>query len=294
MNIPAAYMLIIVIWTTTPLGIKWSGIETGYEFGVAARMLIGFTVLWLISRVLKLKFPFDAHARRVYIVSGLSLFMAMSLVYWSAQFIPSGWISVVFGLSPLFTSVFAAFILGSDSFAGGRLAGMLLGLAGLSMVFVEGMSISQAAWIGVTAATLAAMSQSLGAVMLKKLNTQIHALSVTMGGLLVALPLFVINALIAGIPEHVSTRAMSAIVYLALFGTSLGFPLYFYVLKNLSPERVALIALITPVTALLLGASLNGELITIQVWMGAAMVITGLAVYEYGHHVQWLWVKIKR
>ena len=41
MSVPAAFLTIILIWSTTPLGIKWSSAGVGYEFGVAARMTIG-------------------------------------------------------------------------------------------------------------------------------------------------------------------------------------------------------------------------------------------------------------
>ena len=71
------------------------------------------------------------------------------------------------------------------------------------------------------------------------------------------------NCIVAGTwPETIPIKSALSIVYLALVGSALGFPLYFYLLKKLSPERVAIITLITPITALLLGAFLNGEIIT--------------------------------
>jgi len=44
-----------------------------------------------------------------------------------------------------------------------------------------------------------------------------------------------------------------AIVYLAVFGSALGFVLYYYVLRNVQATRVTFITLITPVIALILG-----------------------------------------
>ena len=55
------------------------------------------------------------------------------------------------------------------------------------------------------------------------------------------------------------------------------------VLKHLSAARVALITLVTPVTALLLGAGLNGETVSSRVWIGTGLILLGLATYEYGH-----------
>jgi len=285
-SVPAAYLAVIIIWSTTPLAIQWSGAGVGYEFGVAARMVIGLLALLLIVRMMGLALPWDVHARRVYLVSGLSIFIAMSLVYWSAQYIPSGWISVIFGLSPIITSSLATLILNENNLSGGRITGMLLGLLGLVIVFAEGLSLAGAAWMGVAGITAGTMSQSLGAVLLQKLKTDIPAISITAGSLIVATPLFILNfALMQSWPQDISTRTLLSIVYLAILGSAVGFPLYFYLLKKLNAERVAVIALITPVTALLVGALLNDEVISNRVWLGTSLIIAGLAVYEYGKHL---------
>ena len=287
MSVPAAYLTVILIWSTTPLAIQWSSIGVGYEFGVAARMTIGLLALLMILRLRRIPLPWNRHARTVYLVSGISLFLAMSLVYWSAQFIPSGWISVIFGLSPLITSALATVILHENNVTAGRLTGMLLGLAGLAVVFVEGLTLTAAAWLGVVGMTVGTLVHSLGAVLLQKLRTNIPALAITTGSLIVATPAFVLNfVLMQNWPEHIGTTTILSIVYLALLGSTLGFPLYFYLLKKLNAERVALIALITPVSALVVGAVLNNETISTRVWLGTTLILSGLAIYEYGKHLQ--------
>jgi drug/metabolite transporter (DMT)-like permease len=234
----------------------------------------------------RLALPWNRHARHVYLVGGVSMFIAMSFVYWSAQFIPSGWISVIFGLSPIITSVLATAILRENNVTAGRMIGMLLGLAGLMVVFAEGFTVAEATWLGVAGVTIGATIQSLGAVLLQKLKTDLPAISITAGSLVVATPLFVLNfAFMQDWPDQIGTATMLSIIYLAIMGSAVGFPLYFYLLKNLKVERVALIALITPVTALLVGALLNDEVITLRVWLGTAMIIGGLAIYEYGKYL---------
>ena len=282
MSVPIAYITIIVIWSTTPLGIKWSGEGVGYEFGVAARMLIGLAVLLLYMRVRKVKLTWDHQSRQVYLTGGLSMFLAMASVYWSAQYIPSGWISVIFGISPIMTGLLAIAILNQASFSEGRLAGMLIGLSGLCVIFLEGMNLREAAWLGVLGVIFSATAQPAGAVILKKLQPSIPALAITSGSLIVATPLFILNWLMFGpsLPAQVQTHTFAAIAYLAIAGTGIGFPLYFYVLKHLSAGHVSLITLITPVTALLLGTWFNGEIITGRVWLGTLLIMLGLLVHE--------------
>ena len=286
MSVPISYISVILIWSTTPLAIQWSGDDVGFQFGVAARMLVGLAALLVVLHVMKISFPWHNKARRIYLISGLTLYVAMSFVYWSAQHIPSGWISVVFGLSPIITSVMASLILKDSTLSGMRLTGMTIGFIGLSVVFIEGISISTAAILGVTGTVISAASQSLGAVLIKQQKPDFHPIAITAGSIVVSLPMFLLNCLLmTEWPETIPVKAGLSILYLALLGSAIGFPLYFYLLKKLTPERVAIITLITPITALLLGAVFNGEIISSKVWTGTVLIITGLAIYEYGKYL---------
>jgi len=247
---------------------------------------IGLLALVALLRLLKIEFPWHAKARRIYLISGISLYVAMSFVYWAAQHIPSGWISVVFGFSPILTSVMASLILKDQHLSGTRLLGMLTGFIGLIIIFFEGVSISTMAMLGIAATVLSATSQSLGSVLLKQQQPDFHPIAITAGAITIALPLFMMNLLYAGgLPETIPMKSALSILYLGLVGSAIGFPVYFYLLKRLSPERVAIVTLITPVTALLLGSLLNGEHISSKVWLGTALILVGLAIYEYGKYL---------
>ena len=286
MSVPASYIAVIVIWSTTPLAIQWSGEEVGYQFGVAARMVIGLALLLMIIWVRRLPLPFDKNARTVYLLGGIPLFIAMSNVYWSARFIPSGWISVIFGLTPIVTSLLAVGLLNEQAFAGGKWLGMVFGLAGLIFVFHESIGFSGKAWMGVAGILVSVIAHSVSAVLLKRVQPTMSALSITAGCLLVATPLYLANMFYgAGLPVSIPKRSLYSILYLAIVGTAIGFPLYFYLLTKLNAGRLALITLITPVTALLLGAWLNNEVISFNVWIGTACIIIGLWLYEFGQRL---------
>jgi len=285
-SVPISYLSVILIWSTTPLAIQWSGNDVGFQFGVAARMLIGLFALLILLRVLNIDFPWHAKARRIYFISGISLYIAMSFVYWGAQHIPSGWISVVFGLSPIITSLVAALILKNSHLSSTRLLGMLIGLFGLVVVFFEGLSISIYAMLGIAACVVAASAQSIGSVLLKKQQPDFHPMAITTGTITIAMPLFLLNCVASGgWPETIPMKSALSIIYLGIIGSAIGFPLYFYLLQKLTPERVAIITLITPITALLLGSFLNDESISSQVWLGTTLILTGLAIYEYGKYL---------
>ena len=285
MSVPAAYLGVIIIWSTTPLAIKWSGEEVGFLFGVASRMLIGAAVCSLIMLLLARKLPWDRAARQTYLAAGLGLYGAMMSVYWGAQYIPSGLISVLFGLTPIVTGVIAAFWLHERSLTINKLSGVLLGIVGLVIIFGTGIDLKEGAVYGIAAVLLSVVLHSISAVWVKAIDAQLPALEVTNGGLLIAAPLYLGTWLLFGYdwPVNIPLRTALSISYLAVFGSVLGFIMYFYVLKYIDASRVALITLITPVSALLLGQLLNNELIQPVVWLGTCCILLGMSIYQWGH-----------
>lgn len=284
MSIPAAYVGVILIWSTTPLAIQWSAQGAGFSFAVMARMLIGLAICLLLLRARRIPFPFTAAARQLYAISGLSLFASMLLTYWGALHIPSGLISVIFGLSPLVTGVFAALWLSERTFTPTRLAGLGLALAGLWLIFGQPWPGDSQATAGIAAVVAGMVMQALGLVWIKRLNLRASSLAITTGSLGVAAPCFVLAWLLSDSvqpPSATTLRAGAAIVYLGILGSVVGFTLYYFVIKHLNAGRVALITLITPVSALLLGQALNHEWIPGSGWAGIALIGAGLLLYEW-------------
>lgn len=283
MSVPVAYLAIVLIWSTTPLAIQWSTQGTGFAFAVLARMLIGTVVAALLVLVWRIRFPLHARARRAYLVGGVGLFGAMALTYWGARYVNSGLVSVLFGLSPLMAGVLAAVWLGEKSLTRAKVAGTLLGAGGLAVIFVHGSALGgEHALAGLAALLAAVFIYSGSLVSLKRIGDDSPPLATTVGSLTVSLPLFALVWLMSDgrLPEAMPARSGAAIAYLGVFGSVIGFALYYYVIKHLDTGKVALITLITPVLALLLGNVLNGEAIGLRLWAGTSLILLGLTVHQ--------------
>jgi len=283
-SVPAAYITVIIIWSTTPLAIKWSGDEVGFLFGITSRMVLGVVVALMVAGLFKIKLPMHTKARSTYLAAGLGLFVAMLSVYWASRFIPSGWIAVLFGLAPMVTGVMASVWLAENALTPARITGMLLGTGGLAVMFTGSEALGPDAVLGIAGMLLSVTAYSASAVAIKRIGADVSGFATTTGGLLVAVPLLLLVYLFAGetLPATVPLRAAWSIVYLGLVGSVLGFALYYYVLKHVEATRVALITLLTPVVALLIGNRLNGEIIQAEAWLGTAAILSGLLIYEYG------------
>ncbi len=288
-RISTAYLGVIAVWSTTPLGIQWSTLGSSFAFAVMSRMVIGLVICVAVLRYARMALPQDGNARKLYAVSGLSMFAAMLCTYWGAQHIPSGLISVIFGLSPLATGVFATLWLRTHELTLLRIVGLALSLAGLWIIFGQPWPGDSHATVGILAVLLGMTMQALGLVWIKRIGLErtqapLTSLAITTGSLIVATPLFVLAWLGAdsgALPDAMTPRTAAAIVYLGVFGSVVGFTLYYYVIQHLDAGRVALITLITPVTALLLGQTLNQESIPARGWLGIALIGLGLGCYEW-------------
>jgi len=159
---------------------------------------------------------------------------------------------------------------------------MLLGLAGLVLVFSGGLHLGDGAPMGLVILLIAVVLQSLGLVWIKKVGDDSSPLATTLGTLMVALPLFFSAwwLLDGHWPAAMPGRAIAAILYLGMFGSVLGFMLYFYMIKHMETGHIALMMLITPVIALLLGHGFNHEEVVPQVWVGTTSILLGLCLHR--------------
>lgn len=296
MSIAAAYTGVVFIWASTPLAIQWSLVGDEFLFGVGSRIVLGAMVCLALMGLLGMRLPVHGRALRAYLAGAVAIYGAMMCVYWGARYVPSGLVSVLFGLTPVFTGVMAMLWLGERGFGPARALGLGLGLGGLVLVFggssMPGLDArigndGEAQWrvmAGMGAVLLSALLHALSTVWVKRIDAGLSAMAMTGGSLAVSAPLYVLTWwLVDGHwPAEVPPRAGLAIVYLGLFGSVLGFVLFYYVLHRVEAGRVALITLISPVLALIAGQQLNGENLTWQVWGGSGLILSGLLAYQRG------------
>ncbi len=281
-KIPLAFTLLVMIWTTTPLAIKWSSDGVGFLFAVNARMVLGLITAWLLLRGLNLPFPWHAQARQTYLAGALGIYVAMMLVYWSAQFIPSGWVAVIFGLLPIITGLLAHVFLKENTLIPAKIAGSFMGLAGLIVIFWTDQSLDRLSLLALFGVLMATVVHAISSVWLKAVNASIPPLAITTGSLLYSVPAYLLTWLLLDghLPQSFPVKSVIAIVYLGLIGSVMGFALYFYVLKSVGASRVSLVTLITPLGSLALGYAVNDEALTQQIVSGAALILVGLYLYQ--------------
>ncbi|WP_036229092.1 DMT family transporter [Marinobacterium jannaschii] len=288
MSVQAAYVAVLLIWSTTPLGLAWSAESLGSALAGLGRMALALPLALLLMRAMGLRLPWHRKAVHSYLASVVMLFGAMYSGYVASQYIPSGLLSLIWGLSPLLSGLVAIPLLGERSMTPARLVALLIALAGLAVVMADDLVLGEEGIFGVTLVLCAVSIYSVSNVLVKKIDAGIHPLAQTTGALLFAQPLYLIAFWLEGgeIPQvALDDRGLWAMIYLAVFGSIIGFLSFFYLLKRLSATTLNLVTLVCPVFALALGNLVNQELLSFNLLAGALLVISGLACYFWGDRV---------
>lgn len=274
-----AWLAVVAIWTTTPLAIKWTAEGLGPIEGIAGRTLIGSAIFLLAFLTPWLRFDHRPETWRAGgIVAGFA-FVSMLLLYAGAPSVPSGLMSVVYGATPLITALLAAFVWRSERLTAAKAAGVLLGLGGIALIFGDGASLGPGAPLGLALLAASMVLNCLNMLILKRVAADLPVLSFTAVSVWLNAPALVLAwwLLDGELPAAFATRDLIAVAWLGVMGTVIGFICFYYALKHMPASRVALIMVITPITALLLGHLANGERLPPSTWMGSLLVLAGIA-----------------
>lgn len=287
MKVASVYLSVVLIWSTTPLFIRLSVDSLDYIQASAIRMWLSLGLCFVMLRLLSIEFRFTRETVYRYFVGALAVSGAMLCVYWSAQSLPSGLIAVVWGLSPLVVSVYCLVLIPQTRLSMLQVLSMLLAVFGLYTIFAQGVTIGAHLVAALLVLLLGVNFHSISSVLLQRLTIfkpeqSMHPLEQTTGALLLSAPIYGVMwwCLSGPLPQEVSATSIWAIVYLATLGSVAGFIGYYFLLNHLTASSVALITIITPVLALLLGAYVAGEALHGRTWIGAGFILLALVLYH--------------
>jgi drug/metabolite transporter (DMT)-like permease len=276
------YGSLVIIWSST-----WVAIKIGLEdlpplLGAGIRFALAGVGLLVIARVMGR--PLKTDARLAAVLALLPFAAAYGLIYWGEQYVPSGLAAVLFGVMPLYSAVLASVALAGEPLRARLLAGIAVALAGLSLAFGESLELGHSRWALAAAFACAAapLAAAIGNVAIKRRGGGLDAIvlngwAMLAGGAL----LLVVSAAAEAWEVRWSSEAIGSIAYLALIGSAVPFVGLTILLRELPAVTVSYITLLLPFGALVFGAALYDERITLPAFGGAALVASGLLVAQW-------------
>ncbi len=279
----AALAIVYVVWGSTYLGIRVV-VETmppflsaGARF-VTAGLILAAIVAWLQG-------PSALRATRAQLgsaaVVGLLLLLGGNgLVVLAETAVPSGLAALLVAVVPAWVVVLRR--ASGERPGPGAYGGVLLGLAGLAVLTLPGLSGDVRLW-GVLTVVAATVLWSVGSFSSSRIPMPANpfatsAYEMVAGGL---------GCLLVGLGRgeqrgfllaEVSGRSWTALAYLVVFGSLIAFTAYAWLLHSAPLSLVATYAYVNPVVAVLLGSLVLGERLTWPIAVGGAVVVAGVCL----------------
>lgn len=277
------WLILCGIWGSTWLFIK-IGLADLPPFTFAAiRFVLASAILLSLVLVRRARWPRTRSAWVLIAVVGLLQFtLNYGLVFWGEQHISSGLAAVLQSTFPVFGLVIAHFYLPQERMTPGRVMGVLLGVFGVAVIFSDQLSIAgQMALLGSLALVLSAFFGSFGNVLVKKYGAKIDPQIMAAGQMVCGfVPLLAVGISTEGNPLkfHWTGKAVLCLLYLVIVGSVVAFALYYWLVLHMDVTNTMLIALVTPVVAVVLGMLVLHEKLNWRLLAGGACIISGIAL----------------
>lgn len=282
MNTPLIVWLILcLIWGSTWIFIKLGLRDLPPITFAGLRFLFASVILWAIVFARRRPLPNNRSDWLKLAWAGIISFaLNYGLIFWGEQHINSGLAAVLQAMIPVFGLIFAHVYLPNERITARKLLGAAVGVAGVSLIFYDQMKVEGVAALqGSFALLLSSVCVAYTNVFIKARCQHIDSSVLAAGQMVWAVvPLLAVAAIWEGNPfdHHWSAQSALSLAYLTLVGSVLAFLLYFWLVTKIEVTKTMLIALVTPVTALLIGKLTLDERLSWRIAVGSAAILAGI------------------
>jgi len=272
--------VLCLIWGSTWFVIK-IGLQdlppftsAGIRFGVAA------AVMALVGVVLGRREGGERPPLWLAVTMGVTQFsVSYGIVYWSETILPSGLVCVLWSTYPLMIAVAGHWFLEGERLDRSQAFGFLVGFGGVALLYATDLRALGADAVGAAAILLLSpITVTIGTVVVKRHATRYNSILLNRDGMVIGALLLAAAALAQERDATVtwSASAIGTVAYLAIIGSVVSFGIYFWLMRFDRATRLSIVAYVTPVVALGLGAAFHGETIGPLTIVGTGLILAGV------------------
>jgi len=283
MKARVVWLILCGIWGSTWLFIKLGLADLPPLTFAGIRFLLASLILSGLILARGVRWP---RARRdwslIAIVGLLQFTLNYGLVFWGEQYIPSGLAAVLQSTFPAFGLVIAHLYLPYERLTTKKVIGVLMGVVGVAIIFSDQLTIAgHLELLGSVALVASAFFGAYSNVLVKAYAREIDPQVLAAGQMIFGFPpLLIIGIATEGNPFrfHWTMTAVISLAYLIVVGSVIAFALYYWLVRHMEVTKTMLIALVTPVVAVLLGMIVLHEKLNWRLFVGAACIISGIGL----------------
>lgn len=282
---------VCIIWGTTYLALRVGVTQfPPFLFSAIRFLLAGPILLTLVYLLGKSEVP----SRKVLAqqaISGLLLCtFGVGIVGWSEMYVSSGLAAIICSVMPIWVMLINFAIASDDTPAFPVVLGLVIGLAGILLIFGEHVAdFSNPGYtLGIVTTFLGNICWAFGTVWVKRKTQATNpflaaGLQMFFGGIFL-IPM----SLLFDDYNAITTNGdmIFALAYLILFGSVAAYACYSYAIKKLPMTLVSLYAYINPIVAVVLGALLLNERLNLRIGVGILITLAGIYIVNRGYQIR--------
>jgi len=207
----------------------------------------------------------------------LNAAVPFTLIAWGERYVDSGVAAIANSSVPIFVALLAVWVAPAERSTGLRLVGILLGLAGVSILAGVHPAGGWHGVLGTVVIVLASISYAASNLYAGKrmaVGGPVLAASSMTVALVVLLPFALLS-----LPAHApGWKSVGSAVSLGLLGTALAQILSYRMIRVYGSSRAVLVAYMLPAFALFYGAVFLGERVSLQKLAGLVLILGGVAL----------------
>ncbi len=276
-----AFIAIYVIWGSTYLLNKIAVAELPPMMLASIRFLSASILIFIIAKLIGLKLSISLKQLRNTAIAGfLFLTYGNGLVVWALKYVDSGFTALEISAQPLVVLLLMR-ILEGKKIEFMSVVGVILGFIGIFLLVSQKELISQEGMaLGMLMIFSCMLSWGYGSLFVAKADLPSNFFVNTGYQMLTGGFMLLIVSLIIGevwtFPSEWSQSVQLSMFLLIVFGGIVAFTAFNYLLKTVSPEKVATSTYVNPIIALILGWYFLNEQITTQSVVAAVILLTGV------------------
>lgn len=279
------FAAVYILWGSTYLGIRYA-IETLPPFLMAGtRFTLAGTILLSWSLLKGQRFVLSASEwQKALVVGALLLLCGNGGVTWAEKYVATSLAALLVSTEPLWVVILNWIV------TRGRpnsivLLGVLIGLAGVTLLLSDGLSVAKGnSWLSLAGAgvvILAGFAWAAGSVYSNRRpidasTSMASGMQMASGGVLLLVLALVTGDVFRLNLANASWTSIGAFFYLLVCGSLIGFTAYSWLLKNVTPAMATTYAYVNPVVAVFLGWLIAGEPLTRRMLLAAAVIISSV------------------
>ena len=276
------FIFICLVWATAWLATRIAVetippfTSTGLRFFIACPMLFIFAIV----RGKAIWFPKGTLFSFIYIT-----IFYFTIPYWlinfSAQYVSSGLMALLFSTMPVFTLIFSALMLKERVFFS-QIIGVVIGFLGLTMIVKLHLSLDYSNLTGIILLLISSMIHAFSYIFIKKECEDISVITLHVLPMGIAGFLLTIIGLIVEQPSFTefSQNSILALIYL-IFISLVASTLYFFLLKQINLVILSFMFIIVPATAVFISVWYEGIPFSNDFLFYMIMLLFGFAITKF-------------